>query len=171
MLASLIVPLGFWVHPVWGFLLILFSGAADSIDGLMARQQDRPSLWGAFLDSSLDRVSDFFYLLGFWVMLGRHTGQIPATLAVFLCMLSTILISYTKARAEALGCSCPAGLMERGARTIYLIMWALLIVLLPSGRTGILWGGLVLYGGLTFLTLFQRWTHIQRQLAGNRQPL
>ena len=171
MLASVVVPLGFWVHPIWGFVLILFSGLADSIDGLMARQQDRLSSWGAFLDSSLDRVSDFFYLLGFWVMLTQQTGQVPATLSIFFSILLTTLISYTKARAEALGCNCPAGLMERGVRTIYLIVWALLIVVLPSGsRAGVLWSGLVLYGGLTFLTVFQRWTHIQRQLTNSRQP-
>ena len=64
MLISIAVPAGFWVDPLLGFVLIMVSGVADSLDGLMARNQKKSSAWGAFLDSSLDRVSDFFYLLG-----------------------------------------------------------------------------------------------------------
>jgi CDP-diacylglycerol--glycerol-3-phosphate 3-phosphatidyltransferase len=169
MLISVIVPIGFWIHPGAGFLLLLLSGIADSLDGLMARLQNRSSRWGAFLDSSLDRVSDLFYLLGFWVLLGRYSSQVPATLAIFAGMLSTLLISYIKARAEALGCTCQVGLMERGVRTAYLIVWALLIAVWPSMRGSILWGGLMLYGVLTFFTVFQRWMHIAGQLS-DRQP-
>jgi CDP-diacylglycerol--glycerol-3-phosphate 3-phosphatidyltransferase len=170
MLISVLVPMGFWAHPVWGFLLILISGAADSLDGLMARQQNRLSLWGSFLDSSLDRISDFFYLLGFWVLFSLQTGQVPATLAIFVSMLLTFMISYIKARAEALGCNCPVGLMERGARTGYLITWALVLVLAPSGRAVLLWLGLLLYGVLTFMTVFQRWTFIARQMRDRLPP-
>jgi CDP-diacylglycerol--glycerol-3-phosphate 3-phosphatidyltransferase len=169
MLISVIVPIGFWIHPGAGFLLLLLSGIADSLDGLMARLQNRSSRWGAFLDSSLDRVSDFFYLLGFWVLLDRYSGQVPATLAIFASLLSTLLISYIKARAEALGGTCQVGLMERGVRTAYLIVWALLIAVWPSMRGTILWGGLMLYGVLTFFTVFQRWMHIAGQLS-DRQP-
>ena len=170
MLISVLVPLGFWIHPALGFLLLLLSGIADSLDGLMARLQNRSSRWGAFLDSSLDRVSDFFYLLGFWVLLGRYSGQVPATLAVFICMLSTVLISYTKARAEGLGGTCRVGLMERGVRTAYLIVWALIISIWPSMRPAILWVGLLVFAALTIFTVFQRWSHIAGQLSEHQPP-
>lgn len=165
MMISLAVPLAFWAHPFYGFLLILISGAADSLDGLMARHQDSPSVWGAFLDSSLDRISDFFYLLGFWVLLWRHASPVWGTLAVLVCALLTMLISYTKARAEGLGCDCPIGLMERGIRVVYLMIWALALGLLPDLRTVVLWLGLALYGVLSMATVIQRTEYVRRQIT------
>ena len=166
MLVSMAVPLGFRAHPFWGFVLILFSSVADSLDGLMARQQNSSSRWGAFLDSNLDRISDFFYLLGFWVLLSRTAGPTAAGLSVFTCILLTMMISYTKARAEGLGCPCPVGLMERGLRVIYLMLWALALILLPSHTTSVLWMGLTLYGALTLATVIQRIIYIRHRLQG-----
>jgi CDP-diacylglycerol---glycerol-3-phosphate 3-phosphatidyltransferase len=165
MLISMAVPLGFWVHPFLGFGLITISGAADSLDGLMARRQERSSTWGAFLDSSLDRISDFFYLLGFWVPLSRHGAPAWATLAVFACLLMTLLISYTKCRAEALGCRCPVGLMERGVRVVYLILWALVIGIFPAYETVTLWLGLAVYAFLCLATVIHRIRYIRGQIA------
>ncbi len=168
MLVSIMVPLGFWVHPVWGFFLILISGAADSLDGQMARYENRSSRWGAFLDSSLDRVSDFFYLLGFWVLLCQSANPARAGLAVFICLLLTMLISYTKARAGALGCNCPVGLMERGLRVAYLMAWALVLILLPAHRSVNLWLGLALYGALCLATVIQRVVYIRHNIRGSK---
>jgi CDP-diacylglycerol--glycerol-3-phosphate 3-phosphatidyltransferase len=165
MLISMAVPLGFWAHPLLGFGLITISGAADSLDGLMARQQERSSTWGAFLDSSLDRISDFFYLLGFWVLLSRRGAPAWATLAVFGCLLLTLLISYTKCRAEALGCRCPVGLMERGVRVVYLILWALVIGIFPAYETVTLWLGLAVYAFLCLATVIHRIRYIRGQIA------
>lgn len=165
LIVSLTVPLGFWVHPLAGFFLILFSAMADSLDGLMARNQNRASPWGAFLDSSLDRISDFFYLLGFWVLLRRYSEPAWATLALFICALLTMLISYTKARAEALGCDCPVGLMERGARICFLLAWLLIIILLP-GRVAIyLWSGLGLYAILCLATVIRRVRYVRDRIT------
>jgi phosphatidylinositol phosphate synthase len=164
MLISIMVPLGFWVHPFMGFGLILVSGLADSLDGLLARHQDRTSPWGAFLDSSLDRISDCFYLLGFWVPLSRRANPAWATSAIFVCLLLTLLISYTKCRAEALGCSCPVGLMERGVRVVYLILWALVLTLLPAHEGISLWLGLMFYGTLCLATVVHRGMHIRRHM-------
>ena len=165
MLISVAVPLGFWVHPLLGFLLIAVSGAADSLDGLMARHQKRSSNWGAFLDSSLDRISDFFYLLGFWVPLSRLGEPAWATPAVFVCILLTLLISYTKCRAEALGYHCPVGLMERGIRVVYLILWALVVGLVPAHEPVTLWLGLALYAVLCLTTVIHRIRYIRGQIA------
>jgi phosphatidylglycerophosphate synthase len=166
LLVSLTVPLGFWTHPFLGFILISLSGLADSLDGLMARHESKTSLWGAFLDSSLDRVSDFFYLLGFWVLLWHHTNPAWATLAIFICTLLTVLISYTKARAEGLGCECPVGLMERGARVIFLLAWALVLTLMPGLMTINLWSGLALYSALCLATVIRRIIYVRRRIEG-----
>jgi CDP-diacylglycerol--glycerol-3-phosphate 3-phosphatidyltransferase len=164
MLISMSVPLGFWVHPLLGCGLITVSGVADSLDGLMARRQKRSSNWGAFLDSSLDRISDFFYLLGFWVPLTRQGDPGWAALAVFISLLLTLLISYTKCRAEALGCQCPVGLMERGVRVVFLIMLALAVGLLPAHEKAVLWWGLTLYAMLCLATVIQRIRYIYSKL-------
>jgi CDP-diacylglycerol--glycerol-3-phosphate 3-phosphatidyltransferase len=164
MLISMTVPLGFWAHPFLGFGLIMVSGAADSLDGLTARHQKRSSTWGAFLDSSLDRISDFFYLLGFWVPLSRLGEPAWATLAIFICILLTLLISYTKCRAEALGCRCPVGLMERGVRVVYLILWALALGLLSGLERITLWMGLALYAILCLTTVIHRIRYIRGRI-------
>jgi phosphatidylinositol phosphate synthase len=165
MLIAITVPLGFWVHPFLGFGLILASGLADSLDGLMARHQERSSPWGAFLDSTLDRISDCFYLMGFWVPLSRCLEPAWATVAIFVCLLLTLLISYVKCRAEALGCPCPVGLMERGVRVVYLVVWALVIGLLPAHEAIDLWLGLGLYGALSLATVIHRGIYIRQHIG------
>ena len=161
---ALLVPFGFYLHPALGLLLIVASGIADSMDGLLARREAKCSAFGAFLDSSLDRLSDFFYLMGFWTLFWQRPGQTAATLVVFAALLFTLLISYVKARAEALGVDCNVGLMERGVRVIYLIAWALVLTMFSDQRTSLLWGGLVAYGVLTLLTVLQRIRYVGKQL-------
>jgi phosphatidylglycerophosphate synthase len=150
------VPFGFKAHPFFGLLLMLLSGLADSLDGLMARRLQRESRFGAFLDSSLDRLSDFFYLCGFWVLFWSTAHERLAGLVIFSAMLATVMVSYVKARAEALGITCQAGLMERGVRVVYQILWAVLVLAMPGQRGTVLWLGLSLYLGLTLATVLQR---------------
>lgn len=160
---ALTVPFGFFLHPMLGFFFMGVSGLADSIDGLLARNTGRASNFGAFLDSSLDRLSDFSYLFGFWILFWNQERLLLATTVLWLGFLTTSMISYVKARSEALGIACRAGLLERGSRTIYLLLWALLIGLLPSLRCPVLWIGLVLYLLLTAATLLQRFLEIHRR--------
>ena len=68
LLFALAVPFCFYVHPFWGLLLIGLSGSADAVDGLVAKNQRKRTVFGAFLDSSFDRISDCFYLVGFWIL-------------------------------------------------------------------------------------------------------
>ena len=161
-----LVPPGFFLHPVVGFVLMGLSGVADSLDGVLAKKRGTCSTEGAFLDSSLDRISDFFYLFGFWILFRQESYFWLSTALVFTAMLLTVMISYVKARAEALGATCRVGLMERGWRTVYLLFWALLVVVLPSVRTVILWSGLLVYVLLTLHTASQRIRHIRLQLRG-----
>ncbi len=162
-LAALGVPLGFYLHPTLGWILIVISGIADSLDGLLARRAAKCTIFGAFLDSSLDRLSDCFYLIGFWSLFLHQPGQVTATLIVFTALLFTFLISYVKARAESLGAACGTGLMERGVRVVYLIAWALALVVFGVPKI-VLWGGLLVYWILTLATVVQRIRHVRQKL-------
>lgn len=169
-ITAALVPAGFLVHPIAGLLLLSASGIADSLDGLMARHQHQTSKFGAFLDSSLDRISDFCYLLGFWLLLWTSPRHLTATLLMFTALLLTLMISYVKARAESLGTVCPSGIMERAVRVIYLIAWALLVCLLPASGTALLWIGFVIYIGLAAATLIHRVVRVRRQMLDPGPP-
>ncbi|MEW6672748.1 MAG: CDP-alcohol phosphatidyltransferase family protein [Thermodesulfobacteriota bacterium] len=166
LMAAVVVPLGFYVHPLLGMLLIILSGIADATDGYVARTRSMATAYGAFLDSCFDRISDFFYLLGFWVLFWHNEGLITASVLVFLSCLFSVMVSYIKARAQSVGVSCEVGMMERGWRTLYLIVWAFFIGIsfrYPAARI-ILWLGLILFCGLTFITVIQRLLHIRAKL-------
>ncbi len=158
------VPFGFYFSPLAGMILMVLSGLADVADGSLARSSGAQSEYGAFFDSTLDRFSDFFYLMGFWVLFWPRGEAIPAGVLVGAAFLFTVLISYTKARAEGLGRTCNVGLMERGFRVLYLIVWALLLALAPGARGDVLWIGLVLFCLLTLVTVIQRILHVRAQL-------
>jgi CDP-diacylglycerol--glycerol-3-phosphate 3-phosphatidyltransferase len=159
------VPVGFYVHPLLGLLCMGFSGVADTLDGLIARNTGAASRYGAFLDSSLDRVSDFFYLMGFWTLFWGQQRLIAASALFFAALLITEMISYLRARAEALGVSGHAGLMERGARVVYLLVWALLITVFSDFHGALLWSGLILYLVLVTVTVIQRMVHVRCRLT------
>jgi CDP-diacylglycerol--glycerol-3-phosphate 3-phosphatidyltransferase len=161
---SALVPMAFWVHPLVGAVLILTSGLADTLDGLVARQQNHHTKFGAFLDSSLDRVSDTLYLMGFWTLFRRDLHFITATLLVFIAMGATWMISYVKARAESLSGSCQGGLMERGVRVVFLILWAILVGLGIGKTNQLLWIGLLIYTAFTIQTVVWRIQRIRETL-------
>ena len=162
---AVFVPFGFYVHPFWGLLFMALSGCADAMDGLMAKNQGINTVFGAFLDSSFDRISDFFYLFGFWVLFWRSEQLIFASALILFGILLAFMISYTKARIEGLGGTCESGLMERGLRTLFLIVWALLLCVLPPAFDTILWLGLLLFCLLTLITVIQRIVHIRSQFV------
>lgn len=162
------VPIGFFLYPVVGLLFMLISGFVDTLDGLLARRRNAASVFGAFLDSTLDRISDFFYIFGFWTLFWNSNRFILASGLIFASSLTTVMISYVKARSEALGGTCGIGWMERGWRTIYLIIWAFLICVLPPLVDPILWTGLVLYLVLTSITVLQRITHSRMEFSRSK---
>jgi CDP-diacylglycerol--glycerol-3-phosphate 3-phosphatidyltransferase len=166
MLLAALVPVGFWLHPAAGLLFILLSCCADVVDGRLARKRGQESAFGAFLDSTLDRVSDALFLCGFWVLFREREGVAVASVLILFGMLFTVLISYTKARAEALGAVCDKGLLERGWRNLYLIGWAGAIWIVPAASGLILWAGLILFCVLALVTVAQRMRQIRIGLNG-----
>jgi CDP-diacylglycerol--glycerol-3-phosphate 3-phosphatidyltransferase len=123
---------------------------ADMLDGALARVKGTSGPWGAFLDSTADRVADasVFSGLMLWFMFGGHS-RLMAGVTLF-CLASGMLVSYAKARAEGLGYRCDVGLIERSER--------LLIGLTAAGLSGLgvpyvltigLWG-LAVLSAVTF---------------------
>lgn len=99
--------------------LMLAGGLFDALDGAIARQTGRTSNFGAFLDSTLDRLSESAILVGlifFFAASGRPVGALVAGAA----MTFSLLTSYTRARAEVLGYECNVGVMGRAGRVAIL---------------------------------------------------
>jgi CDP-diacylglycerol--glycerol-3-phosphate 3-phosphatidyltransferase len=107
------------------------AGALDILDGSLARVSGRASPFGAFLDSVLDRYSDLLVLAGL-VFLFARLGRLDAVIAVLLAVVGTVMVSYTRARAESIDVECRVGLMERGERMLVLIAGALFDLLVPA---------------------------------------
>src|ERR1700689_3745931 len=105
-------------------LVIIFSGFFDLVDGQVARATNRVTRFGAFFDSVVDRYSDASQFLGLLVFYARGGLFFWVVLAAFV-MVSAIMVSYTRARAESLIGSCRVGFMERPERLVLVIIGAL----------------------------------------------
>jgi len=115
-------------HARWGGLLLALAGALDILDGAVARASAQVSPFGAFLDSVLDRYSDLLVLAGVCLLFARG-GRLADVAVTLLALVGTVMVSYTRARAESVGVDCRVGLMERGERLLVLIVGALLDLL------------------------------------------
>lgn len=134
----------------------------DLVDGAIARARGTSGRWGAFLDSTLDRVGDgaIFGALVWWYAGG---GDQPVLAALALgCLVGGTVISYAKARAEGLGMTCNVGLAERAER--------LIVVLVTTGLSG-LGVPYVAAAGLWALAIATAVTVVQRFLAVHRQAV
>lgn len=101
----------------WAGGLILFAGLFDMLDGQVARLGKMSSSFGALLDSVLDRYSELFMFLGICYYLISHHYFISSLLA-FVGLVGSMMVSYTRARAEGLGIECKGGLMQRPERIV-----------------------------------------------------
>jgi CDP-diacylglycerol---glycerol-3-phosphate 3-phosphatidyltransferase len=101
----------------WAGALILFAGLFDMLDGQVARLGKMSSSFGALLDSVLDRYSELFTFLGICYYLISHHYFISSLLA-FIGLVGSMMVSYTRARAEGLGIECKGGLMQRPERVV-----------------------------------------------------
>lgn len=106
----------FFEEPFWAGVLIIICGLFDILDGKVAVGSNQKSLFGAILDSTLDRYSEFFIYLG----LALHFRNHWALWLVFFTFLGSAMVSYTRARSEGLGIECKVGFMQRAERMIFL---------------------------------------------------
>lgn len=136
-----------------GTVVIAFFVIFDMLDGAVARVTGRGSTWGAFLDSTMDRVGDAAIFSGLIMWLAGDGDDLLLAGVALFCLVAGALVSYAKARAEGLGLSCDVGLAERTER--------LLVGLLAIGLEGLgvpyaLDTGLWLLAAATAFTVVQR---------------
>jgi len=136
--------------------LVLFAGIFDMFDGAMARVCNSATTFGAFYDSTLDRYSESIILFGllFYALLrpGLHDNfwpfayeQLWMIALIYIAVVGSLMVSYTKARAEGLGLECKTGLLARPERVVLLAIglisgtsiWALILLAIFSQVTAI----------------------------------
>jgi CDP-diacylglycerol--glycerol-3-phosphate 3-phosphatidyltransferase len=108
----------------WAALVVIFAGIFDMVDGEVARRTNRVTKFGAFFDSVIDRYSDVLLLLGLIAWYAR-INRIQYVWLTGLCLIGSVLTSYTRARAESLIPACKVGFLERPERIVLLIIGAL----------------------------------------------
>jgi CDP-diacylglycerol--glycerol-3-phosphate 3-phosphatidyltransferase len=104
-----------------GALIIFFAGFLDMLDGQVARRQNRVTAFGAFYDSTLDRYADMALYMGLLVYYSV-SGRTPYVVLAAVATAGSVMVSYTRARAESLIPLCKVGFMERPERLVLLII-------------------------------------------------
>lgn len=148
---------------LWGTLAIVLFVFSDTIDGVMARHSGRTSSFGAFLDSSLDRVGDAAIFGGLVLYYSRDGRQTMTAVALAVLVLG-MLVSYVRARAEGLGMRADVGIAERADRLV-LILAATALAGVGVGDRAVTWA-LWLLAVLSAVTVLQRIVVVRRQSLG-----
>lgn len=168
-LTAVIIAQGYLVT---GGLLVLFAGIFDMFDGAMARVCNTATTFGAFFDSTLDRYSESIILFGmlvyalqrpdlhdlFWPFAHEQFWMITV---IFIAVVGSLMVSYTKARAEGLGLECKTGLLARPERVVILALGLL------SGTS--IWA-LALLAVFSQVTAIERIVHVWRITSRVVQP-
>ncbi len=136
-----------------GGALVLLASAFDALDGALARVSESKTRFGAFLDSTMDRISEGALLFGLLVWLTAH-GPASDVYLVYLTLLGSLMVSYTRARAEGVGYACKVGLLTRVERIVILGVGLMLAWIRPT-----LW----LMAIFTWVTVVQRILYVYRE--------
>jgi len=138
-------------------LLVLIAGIVDIFDGRVARESGLESKFGAFYDSTLDRMSEvvvFVGLASLYNSIRGDMGDVAMLYVILMALGGSLMVSYTKARAEGLGFDCDVGLMQRAERVVLLGLGSLIF--------GLAWDGLVLDLIIIIVAVLTNLTAIQR---------
>jgi CDP-diacylglycerol--glycerol-3-phosphate 3-phosphatidyltransferase len=155
----------------WGTVVITAFVFSDTIDGIMARVAGRSSTWGAFLDSTLDRVGDAAVFGGLVLYFGRDEQPgdgLRAALALS-CLVLGGVVSYARARAEGLGMTASVGIAERADRLVTVLLATALVGL--DGAFGVPVPAALLTVVLALLAVASLVTVVQRILIVRQQAL
>jgi len=150
-------------HTAVGAVIFLIGSLTDMLDGAVARLGKQVTAFGAFLDSTSDRLAEGV-VLGSIALLYAKEGHIGRVALVFAVMIASFLVSYTRARAEALGLQCKVGLMSRPERVV------LLVVGLLFARYLVLDVVLAVMAVLTSWTVVTRILYVRKQLDSDVGP-
>jgi len=137
----------------------------DTLDGRYSRMSGKGSLFGAFLDSTLDRIEEGIVLAavaGYFAVTGDDFAAAMCVVAV----LFSLMVSYTRARAEALGVECKVGLATRPVRVVILSVGLIFAKGAGLGDFELLAPAVYAVAALTIFTTFQRVWHVRNELSG-----
>ncbi len=148
-------------------LAFIAGSVMDTLDGRYSRMSGKGTPFGAFLDSSLDRVEEGIVLAAIGAEFAKR-GDDVAVAAVVLAVLFSLMVSYTRARAEALGVECKVGIASRAVRVV--IMSAGLLFATGPGDVELLEPSVYVLAGLAIMTTGQRMWHVRKELNQLEPP-
>jgi CDP-diacylglycerol---glycerol-3-phosphate 3-phosphatidyltransferase len=141
-----------------GGIAFVIGSICDTLDGRYSRMSGKGTPFGAFLDSTLDRIEEGVVLTAVAAHFSTE-GDDLAVAAVVVAVLASLMVSYTRARAEALGVECKVGIADRPVRVVILsagLLLASLELLAPA---------VYVLAALSTITVFQRIWHVRRELT------
>src|SRR5690349_11710027 len=149
-----------------GGVAFVVGSVCDTLDGRYSRMSGKGTPFGAFLDSTLDRIEEGIVLAavaGYFALQGERF----ATAAVVIAALASLMVSYTRARAEALGVECKIGIASRPVRVVILSAGLVFARGASIGHFELLEPAVYVLAGLSVLTVGQRIAHVRKALNGS----
>jgi len=148
-----------WQHEFFiGGVVFIIGSICDTLDGGYSRMSGKGTPFGAFLDSTLDRIVEGIVLTAVAATFTERGDEL-AVAAVVVAVMSSLVVSYTRARAEALGVECKVGIADRLVRVVILSAGLVLADL------GLLEPSVYVLAALSTITVVQRILHVKRQLS------
>ncbi len=147
-----------------GGVAFIVGSVMDTLDGRYSRMSGKGTPFGAFLDSTLDRIEEGIVLTA---VAGDFAlkGDRVAAAAVVVAVLSSLMVSYTRARAEALGVECKVGIATRPVRVVILAIGLLFADVAGGDRLAPLKGAVYVLAALSLITVAQRIWHVRSELS------
>src|SRR5438876_12265353 len=147
-----------------GGVAFIVGSIMDTLDGRYSRMSGKGTPFGAFLDSTLDRVEEGIVLAAVAGYFALHGGGVAAA-AVVVAVVASLMVSYTRARAEALGLECKVGLATRPVRVVILSIGLVFAKGASLGSFGLLKPAVYVLAALSLITVGQRIWHVRRALV------
>jgi CDP-diacylglycerol--glycerol-3-phosphate 3-phosphatidyltransferase len=154
---------------VLGGLAFILGSVCDTLDGRYSRMSGKGSPFGAFLDSTLDRIEEGIVLTAVGAYFSQR-GDDLAVAATVLAVLASLMVSYTRARAEALGVECKVGIADRPVRVVILSAGLVLAAGELFSGVDLLAPSVYVLAGLSVITVVQRIWHVRRALTAAPDP-
>jgi phosphatidylinositol phosphate synthase len=146
-------------------IAFIVGSVMDTLDGRYSRMSGKGTPFGAFLDSTLDRLEEGIVLTAVAAYFASRDNE-AAVAAVVIAVLGSLMVSYTRARAEALGVACKVGLATRPVRVVILSVGLVFAKGASLGNFELLAPAVYVLAGLTVFTTIQRILHVRKQLKG-----
>ena len=146
-----------------GGVAFVIGSIMDTLDGRYSRMSGKGTPFGAFLDSTLDRIEEGIVLIAVGAYFASRANQ-AAVSAVVVAVLASLMVSYTRARAEALGVECKVGIATRPVRVVILSIGLIFAKGASLGGFELLEPAVYVLAGLSVITVFQRIWHVRNAL-------